>query len=171
MRRRNFCGFDSHCQGAGSQVFPGHGRAGAEAWTCGRTVLDQAQPRGSGRPSEGHVCELAAHWWMQLASLIRMGSEQVLISLGAEGAVGVAGQRCPVCRVRPPSRFEAVWGRETPWWRPWLTPPSRALPFRQAFRMAVAASAATVAMEGTKVADLAAVQELIPQVRLEDVVG
>ena len=45
------------------------------------------------------------------------------------------------------------------------------LPFRQAFRMAVAASAATVAMEGTKVADLAAVQELIPQVTLEDVGG
>jgi 1-phosphofructokinase len=45
------------------------------------------------------------------------------------------------------------------------------LSFRQAFRMAIAASAATVAMEGTKVADLAAVQELIPLVMLEDVDG
>ena len=46
-----------------------------------------------------------------------------------------------------------------------------ALPFRQAFCLAVAASAATVAMEGTKVADLAAVQELIPKVTVEDVGG
>jgi hypothetical protein len=37
--------------------------------------------------------------------------------------------------------------------------------------MAVAASAATVAMEGSKVADLAAVQELIPQVTSEDLAG
>jgi len=45
------------------------------------------------------------------------------------------------------------------------------MPFRQAFRLAVAASAATVAMEGTKVADLASVQKLLPQVILGDVAG
>ena len=47
----------------------------------------------------------------------------------------------------------------------------KGLPFRQAFRMAVAASAATVALEGSKVADFAMVQELIPQVTLEDAEG
>ena len=44
------------------------------------------------------------------------------------------------------------------------------LPFREAFRLAVAASAATVALAGSKVADWADVQKLIPQVRLEDAV-
>jgi fructose-1-phosphate kinase PfkB-like protein len=47
----------------------------------------------------------------------------------------------------------------------------KGMPFREAFQMAVAASAATVAMEGSMVADLAAVQALIPKVRLEDAAG
>ena len=103
-------------------------------------------------------------------ALIMMGSEQVLISLGAEGAVGVAGKDAlfaspPAVEVRSSvgagdtmvavMAYAAVEG----------------LPFRQAFRMAVAASAATVSMEGTKVADLAAVEKLIPQVVLEDLLG
>lgn len=102
--------------------------------------------------------------------LIRMGSDQVLISLGAEGAVGAAGKEAlfappPAVQVRSSvgagdtmvaaMAYSAVEGS----------------PFRQAFRMAVAASAATVAMEGTKVADLASVEELIPQVMLEDADG
>jgi fructose-1-phosphate kinase PfkB-like protein len=45
----------------------------------------------------------------------------------------------------------------------------KGLPFRDAFQMAVAASAATVAMEGTRVADLAAIEALIPKVTLEAV--
>ena len=100
-------------------------------------------------------------------ALAMMGSERVLISLGAEGAVGVAGNealaaRSPVVKVRSSvgagdtmvaaMAYAAVQG----------------VPFRQAFRMAVAASAATVALEGSKVADLAAVQELIPQVTVEE---
>jgi 1-phosphofructokinase len=103
-------------------------------------------------------------------ALISMGTEQVLISLGAEGAVGVAGNDAlfaepPTVKVRSSvgagdtmvavMTYAAVAG----------------VPFRQAFRMAVAASAATVAMEGTRVADLAAVQSLVPQVKLEDVDG
>jgi 1-phosphofructokinase len=103
-------------------------------------------------------------------ALMRMGSEQVLISLGAEGAVGVAGTEAlfaqpPVVTVRSSvgagDTMVAIMAQAT----------VAGIPFRQAFRMAVAASAATVAMEGTKVADLAAVQNLIPQVRLEDADG
>jgi fructose-1-phosphate kinase PfkB-like protein len=41
------------------------------------------------------------------------------------------------------------------------------LSFRESFRLAMAASAAAVTMEGSKVADLAAVQSLLPQVRIE----
>jgi 1-phosphofructokinase len=103
-------------------------------------------------------------------TLIRMGCQQALISLGAEGAIGVAGKEAllawpPAVKVRSgvgagdtmvaAMAFSAVEG----------------LPFRQAFCLAVAASAATVAMEGTKVADLAAAQELIPQVTLENADG
>ena len=103
-------------------------------------------------------------------ALIMMGSEQVLISLGAEGAVGVTGKDAlfaspPAVEVRSSvgagdtmvavMAYAAVEG----------------LPFRQAFRMAVAASAATVSIEGTKVADLAAVQKLLPQVTVEEAAG
>lgn len=103
-------------------------------------------------------------------TLIAMGIEQVLISLGAEGAVGVAADealfaRPPAIKVRSSvgagDTMVAVMAYAT----------VEGLPFREAFRMAVAASAATVAMEGTQVADLAAVQALIPQVTLEDAAG
>jgi 1-phosphofructokinase len=103
-------------------------------------------------------------------TLISMGSEQVLISLGAEGAVGVAGNEAwfappPAITLRSSvgagdtmvaiMAYAAVEG--------W--------PFRQAFRLAVAASAATASLEGTQVADLAAAEALLPQVMLEDVDG
>jgi len=43
------------------------------------------------------------------------------------------------------------------------------LSFRDSFRFAVAASAAAVTMEGSKVADLAMIHSLLPQVQVEDV--
>ncbi len=103
-------------------------------------------------------------------TLVRMGSEQVLISLGAEGAVGVAGQDA-VFAAPPAIEARSSVGAGDTMVAAMVYAAVVGLPFRQAFRMAVAASAATVAMEGTKVADLAAVQELIPQVRLEDADG
>jgi len=102
--------------------------------------------------------------------LAQKGCEQVLISLGAEGAVGVNGAEAwsappPAVEVR-----SSVGAGDT-----MVAAMARAavegLPFRQAFQMAVAASAATVALEGTRVAEWADVQELIPRVRLEDVAG
>ena len=101
-------------------------------------------------------------------TLIGMGSEQVLISLGAEGAVGVAGNDAlyawpPAVKVRSSvgagDTMVAVMAYAS----------TKGMPFREAFRMAVAASAATVAMEGTQVADLAAIEALIPQVTVNDV--
>jgi 1-phosphofructokinase len=41
------------------------------------------------------------------------------------------------------------------------------LSFRDSFHLAMAASAAAVTMEGSKVAELALVQSLLPQVRIE----
>jgi 1-phosphofructokinase len=103
-------------------------------------------------------------------ALMRMGSEQVLISLGAEGAVGVAGKEA-LFAPPPPVEVRSTVGAGDTIVAVMAFAAVEGLPFRQAFRMAVAASAATVAMEGSKVADLAAVQELIPQVRLEDADG
>jgi len=102
--------------------------------------------------------------------LIKMGSEQVLISLGAEGAVGVAGKDALLAQ--PPAvKVRSSVGAGDTMVAAMAYSAVEGLPFRQAFRMAVAASAATVAMEGTKVADLAAVEKLIPQVMLEDAGG
>jgi 1-phosphofructokinase len=103
-------------------------------------------------------------------ALIKMGSEQVLISLGAEGAVGVAGKDALLAQ--PPAvKVRSSVGAGDTMVAVMAYAALEGLPFRQAFRMAVAASAATVAMEGTKVADLAAVEKLIPQVMLEDAGG
>jgi 1-phosphofructokinase len=102
--------------------------------------------------------------------LMGMGSEEVLISLGAEGAVGVAGKEALFAQ--PPAvKVRSSVGAGDTMVAAMAYAGVEGLPFRQAFRMAVAASAATVAMEGTKVADLTSVQELIPQVTLEDADG
>jgi 1-phosphofructokinase len=101
------------------------------------------------------------------AIIIRMGCEQVLISLGAEGAVGVAGPDA-LFAAPPAVEVRSSVGAGDTMVAAMAYAAVAGLPFRQAFRMAVAASAATVAMEGTRVADLAAVQELVPQVTLED---
>ncbi len=100
-------------------------------------------------------------------TLIGMGIEQVVISLGPEGAVGVTGDEAvfawpPAVKVRSSVgagdtmvavlAYAAVTG----------------MAFRDAFRMAVAASAATVAMEGTRLADRAAIETLVHQVTLRD---
>jgi fructose-1-phosphate kinase PfkB-like protein len=45
------------------------------------------------------------------------------------------------------------------------------LSFRDSFRLAIAASAAAVTMEGSKAADLALVQSLLAQVQIEEVSG
>jgi 1-phosphofructokinase len=43
------------------------------------------------------------------------------------------------------------------------------LSFRESFRLAMAASGASVTMEGTKVAELEAIQRLLAQVHVEDI--
>jgi 1-phosphofructokinase len=103
-------------------------------------------------------------------TLLTMGSEQVLISLGAEGALGLGGKDV-LFASSPPVKVLSSVGAGDSMVAAMAYAAVSGLPFRQAFRTAVAASAATVAMEGTKVADLAAVQDLISKVTLEDVDG
>jgi len=102
-------------------------------------------------------------------TLIAMGTQQVVISLGAEGALGATQQE--VLIARPPAvKVRSSIGAGDTMVAVLAFALVEGLPFRQAFRLAVAASAATVAMEGTKVADFAAAQELLPQVKVEDAV-
>jgi 1-phosphofructokinase len=102
--------------------------------------------------------------------LTKIGCEQVLISLGAEGAVGVAGTEALFAQPLPVKVQSSV-GAGDSMVAAMAFAAVEGLPFRQAFCLAVAASAATVALEGSNVADLAAVQELIPKVRVEDAVA
>jgi 1-phosphofructokinase len=100
-------------------------------------------------------------------TLVNMGAGQVLISLGADGAVGLAGTE--VLFAEPPSvTVRSTVGAGDTMVAVMAYAAVERLPFREAFRMAVAASAATVAAEGTKLADLALVKELLPRVTLHD---
>ena len=101
-------------------------------------------------------------------AVLNMGCEQVLISLGAEGAVGVTGEEAFFAHPPAVSVRSSVGAGDT-MVAVMAFAAVKGISFRQAFQMAVAASAATVAMEGTKVADLAAVQALMPLVTVADV--
>jgi 1-phosphofructokinase len=100
--------------------------------------------------------------------LLAMGAEKVVISMGADGAVAATKQ-------------DLLWAHP-----PAITPRSSVgagdamvaalaygevehLPFRESFRLAMAAGAAAVTTEGSGVADLALIQSLIPLVEMEDV--
>jgi len=100
-------------------------------------------------------------------TLTFMGCEQAVISLGAEGAVGATGKQ--VLFAQPPvvSVRSSVGAGDT-MVAILVQAAVTGMPFAEAFRMAVAASAATVSMEGTKLADPAAIQALIPQVTMEE---
>jgi 1-phosphofructokinase len=99
--------------------------------------------------------------------LLAMGVEKAVISMGAEGAVAA-------------TRQDLLWGHPLA-----VSPRSSVgagdamvaalafgevehLSFRESFRLAMAASAAAVTMEGSKMAEPALVQDLLPQVQVED---
>jgi 1-phosphofructokinase len=100
--------------------------------------------------------------------LIGKGIEQVLISLGAEGALGAAGKEAVIARPPVVQARSSVGAGDT-MVAAMAYATVQGLSFREAFRWAVAASAATVAMEGSAVASFPAVQTLLPQVTVEDV--
>jgi 1-phosphofructokinase len=129
------------------------------------------------KPNRAEVEELlnttlrTRHQLVQAArEMIRMGSEQVLISLGAEGALGVAGNDA-IFATPPPVTVRSSVGAGDTMVAAMAHAAVQGMPFRKAFRLAVAASAATVALEGSEVADLASMERILPQVVLEDVVG
>jgi 1-phosphofructokinase len=102
--------------------------------------------------------------------LLAMGAEKVVISMGADGAVAASKQ--DLFWARPPAVVpRSSVGAGDAMVAALAYGEVNHLSFRDAFCFAVAASAAAVTMEGSKVADLALVQSLVPQVQIEEVSG
>jgi 1-phosphofructokinase len=100
--------------------------------------------------------------------LLKMGAEEAVISMGADGAV--AATRQDFLSARPPAVApRSSVGAGDAMVAALAYGEAKHLSFRESFRLAMAASAAAVTMEGSKVAELALVQSLLPQVRIEDV--
>jgi 1-phosphofructokinase len=100
--------------------------------------------------------------------LLEMGAEEAVISLGADGAI--AATRKDLLSARPPAVApRSSVGAGDAMVAALAFGEVKHLPFRESFRLAMAASAAAVTMEGSKVADLALIQSLIPLVQVEDV--
>ena len=100
--------------------------------------------------------------------LLEMGAERAVISMGTEGAIAATGQDLLVARPPAVAARSSV-GAGDAMVAAFAYGEVNHLSFRESFRLAIAASAAAVTMEGSKVADLAVVQSLVPQVRIEDV--
>ena len=100
--------------------------------------------------------------------LLEMGAEQAVISMGADGAIAATKQDLLVAR--PPAvAAQSSVGAGDAMVAAFAYGEVNHLSFRESFRLAMAAGAAAVTMEGSKVANLAAVQSLVPQVHIEDV--
>ena len=99
--------------------------------------------------------------------LLELGAGTAVISLGAEGAVA-AGRR-ELFAARPPSvAVRSSTGAGDAMVAAFAYGEITGLSFRESFRLAMAASAASVTIEGTKFADFAAIQRLLPEVHVED---
>jgi 1-phosphofructokinase len=100
--------------------------------------------------------------------LLEMGAEEAVISLGADGAI--AAGRQDLLSARPPAvAARSSVGAGDAMVAALAYGEVKHLSFRESFRLAMAASAAAVTMEGSKMADLALIQSLIPLVQIEDV--
>ncbi len=100
--------------------------------------------------------------------LLAMGAGEAVISMGADGAVAATKQEllwaCP-----PAVATRSSVGAGDAMVAALAYGEVNHLSFRDSFGLAIAASAAAVTMEGSKVADLALVQSLLPKVQIEDV--
>ena len=102
------------------------------------------------------------------SKLLEMGAGMALISLGAEGAVAACEGELLVGR--PPAvAVRSSTGAGDAMVAAFAYGEIRHLSFRGSFRLAMAASAASVATEGTKFADLAAIKHLLPEVHVEEI--
>jgi 1-phosphofructokinase len=99
-----------------------------------------------------------------------MGAEEAVISMGADGAV--AASRQDLLSARPPTvAARSSVGAGDAMVAALAYGEVSHLTFRESFRLAIAASAAAVTMEGSTAADLVLVQHLLPQVQIEEISG
>jgi 1-phosphofructokinase len=100
--------------------------------------------------------------------LLAMGAGEAVISMGADGAVAATKREllwaCP-----PAVATRSSVGAGDAMVAALAYGEVNHLSFRDSFGLAIAASAAAVTMEGSKVADLPLVHSLLPKVRIEDV--
>jgi 1-phosphofructokinase len=100
--------------------------------------------------------------------LLEMGAEEAVISQGADGAV--AATKHDLLSARPPAVApRSSVGAGDAMVAALAYGEASRLPFRDSFHLAMAASAAAVTMEGSKVAELALVHSLLPQVQIEEI--
>jgi len=112
-------------------------------------------------PTRRDVAEAASQ-------LLKMGAGMALISLGAEGAVAACEEE--LLAARPPAvAVRSSTGAGDAMVAAFAYGEVTHLSFRESFRLAMAASAASVALEGTKFADFEAINRLLPEVRIEEI--
>jgi 1-phosphofructokinase len=100
--------------------------------------------------------------------LLELGAEMALISLGAEGAV--AACEAELLAARPPAvTVRSSTGAGDAMVAAFAYGEIKHLSFRESFRLAMAASAASVTLEGTEFAELEAINRLLPEVQVEDI--
>jgi len=101
------------------------------------------------------------------SKLLELGAGIALISLGAEGAVAASERE--LVAARPPAvAVRSSTGAGDAMVAAFAYGEITHLSFRESFRLAMAASAASVTLEGTEFADLAAINRLLPEVHVED---
>ena len=99
--------------------------------------------------------------------VLKMGAEEAVISLGADGAVAANHQYW--LSARPPSVTpRSSVGAGDAMVAAMAYGEVKHLSFRDSFSLAIAASAAAVTLEGSKLADLPQIQSLLSQVQVED---
>jgi 1-phosphofructokinase len=96
-----------------------------------------------------------------------MGAEMALISLGAEGAVAAGNQEL-LAALPPKVAVRSSTGAGDAMVAAFAYGEITHLSFRDSFRLAMAASAAAVTLEGTKFADWAVIKRLLAEVHVED---
>jgi len=100
--------------------------------------------------------------------LLEMGVEKAVISMGPEGAV--AATKDDLLSARPPAiDAKSSVGAGDAMVAALALGEITHLSFRESFRLAVAASAAAVTVEGSKAAGLAAIHRLLPHVLVEEI--
>jgi len=100
--------------------------------------------------------------------LLEMGAREVVISMGADGAIA-ATEHHLLAALPPAVSMRSSTGAGDAMVAAMAFGEVTHLSFRDSFRLAMAASAAAVSIEGTQAADPATVRRLLPQVQVEEI--